>query len=64
MAANEFIDMEESNMASEPIAVYGEINTPRVSQPIESFEQQWQRALTVEDFRKRCKRKLQSLYGV
>ena len=63
MATRKPINTERDNMASEPMAIYGEVNAPKTLRSKETFEQQWQRSLTVEDFRKRCKQKLHTIYG-
>lgn len=62
MTVNDFADTDMSEKVSEPVMAYGNINAHRHIPLMETFEQQWQRALSVEDFRERCKHKIHVMY--
>ena len=53
---------EKPNVVSEPTLAYGNANVQMPLQEVETFEQQWQRSLTIDEFRECCKRRLRAMY--
>ena len=58
----DFQHEEETSVVSEPTLAYGNANVQMPLQEVETFEQQWQRSLTIDEFRECCKRRLRAMY--
>ncbi len=60
------VTQESQQDVSEPIVAYSNaniLNTPRACGAKNVFHEEWERAMTIEEFRAECKQKLSEMYA-